>query len=433
MKSAALIETRGVPIDTELHARLLLHREPIQDGLIAALAAEYPIYAGRTFKADLWEAWLGQHGVLADWPRHDTGRLKLDKDTFKEMAQAYPEVAPIHELRATLSQLKKGGLAVGPDGRNRTLLSAFSTATGRCAPSSTRSIFGGPSFMRSLVKPAPGMAVAYLDFEQQEPAIAAAYSKDQKLAEAYLSGDLYLSMAKRFGLVPAGATKESHPRERDMFKVVVLATQYGMGAQTLARRLRCSIETAQKLLDQHRQSYPDYWKWSDAAVDKVALTGTISTVYGWNFTPGFDGFNSRAIRNFPMQAGGAEILRHACVLAHTRGVKICAPIHDAVLIESAVGEIDTAVAACREAMIEAGRKVLGGFELRVEAQVIRYPDRYVDKRGVAMWARVNDLLEKLENGASASITEVTEDGIERQESFSELGNPEQGSAGQSDV
>jgi hypothetical protein len=122
MKSAALIETRGVPIDGEMHLRLLQHREPIQDGLIAALATEYPVYEGRTFKADLWEAWLRQHGILDDWPRHDTGRLKLDKDAFKEMAQAYPEVAPIHELRATLSQLKRGGLAIiGLQHRHRTL------------------------------------------------------------------------------------------------------------------------------------------------------------------------------------------------------------------------------------------------------------------------------------------------------------------------
>ena len=67
MKSAALIETRGVPIDTELHARLLLHREPIRDGLIAALVAEYPIYEGRTFKASLSRRNLipGSHG---SWP-----------------------------------------------------------------------------------------------------------------------------------------------------------------------------------------------------------------------------------------------------------------------------------------------------------------------------------------------------------------------------
>jgi DNA polymerase I-like protein with 3'-5' exonuclease and polymerase domains len=269
--------------------------------------------------------------------------------------------------------------------------------------------------MRSLVKPPHGTAVAYLDFEQQEPAIAAAYSKDWNLAEAYMSGDIYLSMAKRFGLVPVDATKQSHPHERDMFKTVVLATQYGMGEKTLARRLRCSIETAKKLLDQHRQSYPDYWKWSDAAVAKVGLTGTISTVYGWNFTPGFDGFNSRAVRNFPMQGGGAEILRHACVLAHERGVKICAPIHDAVLIESAIDEIDNTVATCREAMIGAGRKVLGGFELRVEAHIVRYLDRYVDKRGVAMWGQAQKLLDALENGARAPIKQEdgNEYGVER--------------------
>ncbi len=41
-----------------------------------------------------------------------------------------------------------------------------------------------------------------------------------------------------------------------------------------------------------------------------------------------------------MQAHGAEMMRIACVLAVERGLKLCAPIHDALLIESYVNEDD---------------------------------------------------------------------------------------------
>ena len=34
-----------------------------------------------------------------------------------------------------------------------------------------------------------------------------------------------------------------------------------------------------------------------------------------------------------MQANGAEMLRLACCLAIERGVKVCAPVHDAILID----------------------------------------------------------------------------------------------------
>ena len=45
-------------------------------------------------------------------------------NTFREMARAYPAVAPVRELRTTLAQLRLNELAVGADGRNRCMLSA---------------------------------------------------------------------------------------------------------------------------------------------------------------------------------------------------------------------------------------------------------------------------------------------------------------------
>jgi hypothetical protein len=46
----------------------------------------------------------------------------------------------------------------------------------------------------------------------------------------------------------------------------------------------------------------------------------------------------------------------------------------------------------RAAMAEASRVVLKGFELGTEAAVVRYPDRYMDKRGTRMWAEVTSLI-----------------------------------------
>jgi hypothetical protein len=46
----------------------------------------------------------------------------------------------------------------------------------------------------------------------------------------------------------------------------------------------------------------------------------------------------------------------------------------------------------RAAMAEASRAVLGGFELGSDVNVVRYPDRYMDGRGITMWDRVNDLV-----------------------------------------
>jgi hypothetical protein len=96
-----------------------------------------------------------------------------------------------------------------------------------------------------------------------------------------------------------------------------------------------------------------------------------------------------------MQANGAEMLRLACCLATERGIAVCAPVHDAVLIEAADEEIDSAVEATQAAMAEASQLVLGGFTLRSDAKVVRYPDRYMDPRGQRMWDAVTRILADL--------------------------------------
>ena len=108
-----------------------------------------------TFSASRWGEYLRKRSI--PWPRLPSGALALDDDTFKEMARQYPaEVGPMRELRHTLGQLRLNELAVGPDGRNRCLLSAFRARTGRNQPSNSRFIFGPSCWHHSLIKPEPG-------------------------------------------------------------------------------------------------------------------------------------------------------------------------------------------------------------------------------------------------------------------------------------
>ena len=51
----------------------------------------------------------------------------------------------------------------------------------------------------------------------------------------------------------------------------------------------------------------------------------------------------------------------------------------------------------------ASRVVLDGFELRTDVNVIRYPDRYQDPRGLEMWTRVMDLVAKREAAEQAAV------------------------------
>ena len=89
-----------------------------------------------------------------------------------------------------------------------------------------------------------------------------------------------------------------------------------------------------------------------------------------------------------MQANGAEMTRLACCLATERGVRVCGPIHDAILIEAPLDGIDDAVDVARAAMEEASREVLGGHTVPVDVEVVRWPDRYRPEDGRDMWERV---------------------------------------------
>ena len=147
-------------------------------------------------------------------------------------------------------------------------------------------------------------------------------------------------------------------------------------------------------LQLHRQTYPKFWAWSQAAVDHAMLKGYLFTVFGWRVLAASDA-SARSLCNFPMQANGAEMLRLACCLLTERGIRVCAPVHDAVLVEGPADQIDDVVAQTQAAMAEASREVLSGFELRTDAEVVSYPNRYVDARGRKMWETVCGIVDDL--------------------------------------
>jgi DNA polymerase I len=95
------------------------------------------------------------------------------------------------------------------------------------------------------------------------------------------------------------------------------------------------------------------------------------------------------------------MLRLAACFAVEQGIEVCALIHDAVLVCSPLDRLDDEVERMRACMAKASRAVLGGFELRSEASLVRYPDRYRDRRGVVMWERLMRLVEAREAAGEA--------------------------------
>ena len=372
-----------------------------RDILIPTINQQYGVYvqdkAGRwSFNSKLFGEYCegkgkGEGRVIL-WPRHESGALDLRRKTFDSMAKAFPQVEALRQLRYTQSQMRKVKLAIGSDGRNRTVLWPFAGKTGRSQPKASEWIFSPAVWLRGLIKPGPGRALAYIDWCGMEFQIAASLSNCKPMLDLYATGIPYIGFAQRFDAAPLDATKKSHPHIHERYKVGCLGAQYSMQHVTLAQRLGISTFAAHEMLAQHHGLFSKYWTFIEDWIAFALNTGSMRTAMGWTCVTGITELNARSIGNWPVQATGADILRIACIEGHRRGLKLCGSVHDAILIESSLEQIDADVALMQEIMRWASRIVLGDHELRTGVDIVRYPDRYSDSRGTEMWEEVLRLL-----------------------------------------
>jgi DNA polymerase-1 len=394
--ASAHMEHRGVPIDMEIFPQLA---DPhawryVRDAMVPVIDAHYGVYVKGPdgdwhFSLEYFDKYLEREKIT--WPLTEKGKLSTKRKTFEDMTKGHPQLEGLRQLRHARDKMRKIKLAVGADGRNRTVLWPFKAKTSRTQPKASQWIFSPAVWLRSLIKPAPGMAVAYVDWSSMEFLIAASLSNDPVMLEFYRS-DPYLSFAKRVGAAPSSATKHTHEPLRDRYKTGLLAIQYGIQAETLGARLGVSTFDAHEMVNQHHELFAVYWRWSDDWLAHALDAGVMWTPLGWTCRTGITEFNARSIRNFPIQGSGADILRIACVWATRHGLRLLAPVHDAVLIEAPIDQIEADVALMQELMRRASRVVLGAHELRTDAKIIRHPERYTDRRGDAVWANVLALL-----------------------------------------
>ena len=77
------------------------------------------------------------------------------------------------------------------------------------------------------------------------------------------------------------------------------------------------------------------------------------------------------------------------------GINVCAPLHDAVLIEAPLELFDEQIVQARALMAQASREVLNWFELGTEVQEFRFPERYCDEdRWKEFWKMVMEEVDR---------------------------------------
>jgi len=390
-------ERRGIPTDGPKLTRLRRHWHGMQVDLVTELDRPFGCYeiedGAAHWRKERFAAYVQRNRM--SWPRHESGKLDETDQTFREMAGRYPQIEPLRELRYSLAKLRLNDLAVGNDGRNRTSLWAYGTKTARNAPGSSKFIFGPAKWLRFLITPPAGLVLVHRDYKQQEPRIAAIVSGDTALLQACESGDVYLGIAEQLGFLRSSMNDAERKAVRALFKTVVLGIQYGLGAWSLAVRAGISLSEACEILARLRARFRVFEDYARSVVDHAGLNLEIGTPFGW-YMQCPSGTNPRTLRNFPIQSTGSEILHVACILAERRGIKLVAPIHDALLAEGDLDQAEDLSRALDQLMGDASAVVLRGYRLPTDFQIVRPGERYFDERGEAMWNTVSKLLAQRE-------------------------------------
>lgn len=320
-------------------------------------------------------AWIKEKsGHYDDWLRTEKGNISVTKEEAWRKFYAFKHLYPEGNYAAQLlryNSVKRSlnGFMPGSkrsildsfsdrDGRVRYYANIYGSQTGRSQPGSTDCLALKARWARVLINPnSPGRVICGIDYSSQEILIQAILAGDEALYDSYASGDVYLDFGKRVGEIPKQGTKKTHGDLRDIFKVVVLSSMFGMGAKSQSIKLTNDLgkpfqeHEAQRLIDMFKNTYWKTAEWRERLMHKYNAKGYLMLPSGWALGP--DNKADTSVKNFPVQGGGSDILREAVKLSHADNLRIVLTLHDALYQESATFDAENEMHRLDKAMKQA--------------------------------------------------------------------------------
>ena len=256
----ALMESLGYPIDRESTSNFARSVPAIlwevQNEINGLFPGVFPFRKrsdrGFSWNQNATREWISGLSFASKWDKTETKKHSLSLDAFQRFFKYrhdFPkdclgaQLVRYLILRRNLNGFTSGKTKnsfwdyVGTDNRVRPYFGIYGAQSARSQPKATGFLFLKSAWMRALCSPVKGRAICGIDYKSQEFLLAALMSGDANMIKAYRSGDPYLYLAKLAKAVPMDAVKKDYPKERNIFKTVTLALQYGMGANALAIEL----------------------------------------------------------------------------------------------------------------------------------------------------------------------------------------------------
>ena len=409
-KAIALIQARGMPIDMALWNLVQENKAAVIGELLRQFDPSHgdddPIYTpDGQWSYGRFERWLARTGVIA-WPRLDSGaarhrRRRLPADVPRARHRGAARAARQHRLHrqgeaADRARRSQSAIAVSVRHRDRP----------QRAPQEPVQ----RARRHALVHGVPARRDRRLSRLAHAGGRRRGRPVRRRGADARLRRRRRLSRARahvRAHRRPRSAALEEAPtpRMRQRMKALQLGDHLRHGRAVAGARARPSPADRQR---DHRAAQAGLSAVLGMArrhgADRPCSTRRIESVFGWPLrlttSP-----NQRTLYNFPMQAGGAEMLRLAAVRLCEAGI---VPMHAGARRHPVRGDRRASRSSTpRRSCAQAGRDVCGGFEIGVDVdQKLIGGARYRDKRPMAqkMWATIMATLEAigaLPKGAAA--------------------------------
>ena len=252
-------------------------------------------------------------------------------------------------------------------GRIHTTFSQTGAATGRLSsfdpnlqniPIRTQR---GEEIRRCFVAP-EGSSLVVADYSQIELRLLAHLSQDEAFLNAFHHGDdVHRQTASMIFDV---AVDEVTDEMRGRAKTINFATIYGQGAFSLARQLGISQEEAKDFIRLYFERFSGVRRYLDDCVEKAKRQGYAETIFGRRrYIPELKdrnfnvrAFGERVAMNSPLQGSAADLIKRAMIEIWRalrdagRESRLLLQVHDELVVESPLDEIDAVIGIVRREM-----------------------------------------------------------------------------------
>ncbi len=297
-----------------------------------------------------------------------TRQPSTDEEVLVTLAEEHgyplPKVLLEHRSLAKLKSTYTDKLPrmVARDGRVHTSFAQATAVTGRLA-SSDPNLQNIPvrtedgRRIRTAFIAARGSRIVSADYSQIELRIMAHLSGDERLCEAFATGeDVHRATAAEvFGVAPAEVSGE----QRRYAKVINFGLIYGMGAHGLAKNLGIARSAAQDWIERYFARYPGVAQFMESTREQARARGYVETVFGRRLyvpdirssAPRRRAAAERAAINAPMQGTAADLIKKAMIAtdawlhAQQLASRMILQVHDELVLEVPDAELATVTAA----------------------------------------------------------------------------------------